>query len=163
MGPDLQMDEKSGIKKMEWDSKSPKNDKRTKIFIVRLGKLLAHLRGVIPTFHTDESNSQGLGYSYTLATIEDPTRAMTQLRNMARGHALSQGRNYMTLVDIPLLIKVVFSTASMERVRIFELLIEHKGRLTTSIITASLNTSNNTAKRTMAEFHALSLVDLGDT
>ena len=64
--------------------------------------------------------------------------------------------------DIPLLINVVFSTASIERVRIFELLIEHQGRLTTSIITASLNTSNNTAKRTMAEFNALGLVDLGD-
>ena len=163
MGPDLQIDEKNGIKKMEWDPKHTKNDKRTKIFIVRLGKLLAHLRGVIPTFHTDESSSQGLGYSYALSTIEDPRRAMTQLRNLARGHALSQGRNYMTMEDIPLLINVVFSTASKERVRIFELLIEHKGRLTTSIITASLNTSNNTAKRTMAEFHALGLVDLGDS
>ena len=30
------------------------------------------------------------------------------------------------------------------------------------MITASLNTSNNTAKRTMAEFNALGLVDLGD-
>ena len=70
MGPDLQIDEKSGIKKMEWDPKHTKNDKRTKIFIVRLGKLLAHLRGVIPTFSTDESSSQGLGYSYALSTIE---------------------------------------------------------------------------------------------
>ena len=69
----------------------------------------------------------------------------------------------MTMEDIPLLINVVFSTTSKERVRIFELLIEHKGRLTTSIITASLNSSNNAAKRTMAEFHALGLVDLGDT
>ena len=164
MGPDLHLDEKSGINKMEWDSKHPKNDedKKTKTFIVRLGMLLAHLRGVIPSFYTDDSNSQGLGYSYSLATIEEPSRAMTQLRNLARGHALSQGRNYLTMEDIPLLIKVVFSTASMERVRIFELLIEHKGRLTTSIITASLNTSNNTAKRTMAEFNALGLVEVGD-
>ena len=115
----------------------------TKIFIVRLGKLLAHLRGVVPTFHTDDISSQGLGYSYALSTIEDPRRAMTQLRNFGqRGHALSQGRNYMTMEDIPLLINVVFSTASKERVRIFELLIEHKGKLKTSIITASLNTSS---------------------
>ena len=166
MCPDLHLDEDSGINKMEWDStdnNANKNGKMTKLFIVRLGMLLAHLRGVIPTFQTDDSNSQGLGYSYSLATIEEPTRAMTQLRNLARGHALSQGRNYLTMEDIPLLIKVVFSTASMERVRIFELLIEHKGRLTTSLITASLNTSNNTAKRTMAEFHALGLVDVGDT
>ena len=162
MCPNLRMDEKSKIKKMECDPNNPKNDQITKVFIVRLGKLLAHLRGVVPTFHTDDISSQGLGYSYALSTIEDPRRAMTQLRNLARGHALSQGRNYMTMEDIPLLINVVFSTASKERVRIFELLIEHQGRLTTSIITASLNTSNNTAKRTMAEFNALGLVDLGD-
>ena len=74
--------------------------KGQKLFIVRLGILLAHLRGVIPTFQTDDSNSQGLGYSYSLATIEEPTRAMTQLRNLARGHALSQGRNYLTMEDI---------------------------------------------------------------
>lgn len=81
---------------------------------------------------------------------------------LARGHALSQGRNYITLQDIPLIIKVVFSTASHERVRIFELLVEHRGRLKTSIITDSLNTSNNTAKRTMAELKAVGLVNVGD-
>jgi hypothetical protein len=49
----------------------------------------------------------------------------------------------------------------MERVRIFELLIEHKGRLTTSLITKSLNTTNSTAKRTMAELYGLGLVTVG--
>ena len=92
MCPDLQMDEKSGINKMEWDPDNPKNDQRTKIFIVRLGKLLAHLRGVVPTFHTDDISSQGLGYSYALSTIEDPRRAMTQLRNLARGHAFHKDK-----------------------------------------------------------------------
>ena len=64
--------------------------------------------------------------------------------------------------DIPLVIKVVFSTASHERVRIFELLIEHQGKLSTSMISDSLNTSNNTAKRTMAEFKAVGLVNVGN-
>ncbi|MGA9943325.1 MAG: hypothetical protein WBP88_15145, partial [Nitrososphaeraceae archaeon] len=52
----------------------------------------------------------------------------------------------------------VFSTASMERVRIFELLLESNGGLTTSQITSSLSIVNNTAKRMMTEFKALDLV-----
>jgi len=54
LGPDLQLDEKSNLNKTEWDSNHVDYDKTTKIFIVRLGILLAHLRGVIPTFHTDD-------------------------------------------------------------------------------------------------------------
>jgi hypothetical protein len=68
-----------------------------------------------------------------MATIEEPDRAMTQLYNLARGHALSQGRNYIALEDVPLVVKVVLSTASIEKV---------------------------TAHRTMTELKALSLVDM---
>jgi hypothetical protein len=82
-----------------------------------LENCLAHLRGVVPTWETKES--PGLEYVYTFANIEEPDRAMIQLRNLARGHALSQGRNFITMEDIPLLINVALSTASMERVRIF--------------------------------------------
>jgi hypothetical protein len=146
------------LTKVPWDN--DKDDEQTNRIILKLGKLLAHLRAVVTTWETDDT--QGLDYAYTLAIREDPTRAMTQLRNLARGHALSQGRNYLTLQDMPLLIKVVLSTASLERVRVFELLIEHKGKLTTSMITQSLNTSNNTAKRTMAELIAIGLVTLGE-
>ena len=145
----------SELKKMTWDF--GKNEELPKRYIIKLAILLSHLRGVVTTWG-DTSDSQGLDYAYALAMVEDPSRAITQLMNLARGHALSQGRNYITIQDIPLIIKVVFSTASHERVRIFELLIEHQGKLSTSIITDSLNTSNNTAKRTMAEFKAVGLV-----
>jgi hypothetical protein len=91
--------------------------------------LLVHLRGVVPTWETRDS--QGLEYAYTFANIEEPDRAMVQLRNLARGHALSQGRNYINMEDIPLLVNVVLSTASMERVRIFNTLLEFGGALTT--------------------------------
>jgi hypothetical protein len=151
---------KSELHKMTWDFS--KNEELPKRYIIKLAILLSHLRGVVTTWG-DTSDSQGLDYSYALAIVEDPSRAVTQLMNLARGHALSQGRNYITMQDIPLVIKVVFSTASHERVRIFELLIEHQGKLNTSKIVDSLNVSNNTAKRTMAEFKAVGLVKVGDT
>jgi hypothetical protein len=115
--------------------------------------LLAKLRGAVPTWETKDT--QGSEYAYSIATIEDCSRAITQLKNLAKGHALSQGRNYITLHDIPLIVRVVLSTASLERVTIFDLLISNKGKLTTSRITASLNTTNPTARRTMTELKAL--------
>ena len=147
----------NNLVKISWNKDNRDDDNAIRI-IVKLGKLLAHLRGVVPTWETRES--QGLEYAYTFANIEEPDRAMVQLRNLARGHALSQGRNYMTMADIPLLINVVLSTASMERVRIFNLLLKFGGTLTTTEIEQFLNVSDKTAKRTMAELKAIELVSI---
>jgi hypothetical protein len=143
--------------KISWN-RDDKDDQNAIGIIIKLGKLLAHLRGVVPTWETRES--QGLEYAYTFANIEEPDRAMVQLRNLARGHALSQGRNFITMTDIPLLINVVLSTASMERARIFNLLLEFGGALTTTEIEQFLNVSDKTAKRTMAELKAIELVSV---
>jgi hypothetical protein len=137
---------------------SAKDDELTKRCIVGLGRLLSRLRGVVPTWHTQDT--QGSDYAYGIATIEEPDRAITQLRNLARGHALSQGRNYITSQDLPIVIKVVLSTASIERVTIFDILISNKGRPTTTQITTSLNITPHTAHRTMVELNALGLVDM---
>lgn len=126
--------------------------------IIRLAKLLAHLRAVVPTWETRDT--QGSGYGYSLAKIEDPSRAITQLRNLVKGHALSKGRKYFTLDDIPIVIQTTLSTATIERVRIFELLLANKGTLTTTQIVDFLNTTKPTALRTMAELKATGLVDM---
>ena len=72
------------------------------------------------------------GFIHGLPTIENPSRAAQQLYNLARGHAPSYGRNYITKDDVLLVIKVVLSTGSIERVLVLDLLIAHKGTLTTS-------------------------------
>jgi DNA-binding transcriptional ArsR family regulator len=95
-----------------------------------------------------------------MAIKEECDRAITQLYNLTRGHALSRGRNYTTLEDVSLIIKTVLSTASIERVTIFDLLLAHKGTMTTSQIADSLNISQPTALRTMTELKALGLVEM---
>jgi hypothetical protein len=148
--------DENNIVKIAWDNN--KDDETTKRIIIRLARLLGHLRGTVPVSYSE--GTQGINYAYALPTIEEPDRAITQLRNLARGHALSQGRNFIAMGDIPLVIKVVLSTASKERVRVFELLIASKGTLTVSRIVESLKMSEPTAKRTMAEFNALGIADL---
>jgi predicted transcriptional regulator len=77
---------------------------------------------------------------------------------LAKGHAVSHGRNYLTMDDIPILIKVVLSTASIERVMIFDLLLQNGGTITTSQISAKFKISKNTALKTMAQLKVLGLV-----
>jgi DNA-binding transcriptional ArsR family regulator len=125
---------------------------------VRLAQLLGYLRGVVPTWHTDDT--QGSNYGYGMAIKEECDRAVRQLYNLGRGHARSQGRNYIILDDISLIIKVVLSTASIERVTIFDLLLAHGGTMTTTQIADSLNISQPTALRTMTELKALGLVQM---
>jgi transcription initiation factor IIE alpha subunit len=155
--------------KIEWNH--DKDDKEIIRIIARLALLLSHLRGHVivyessehPDFLPVENNNyshHNSGYSHRLPIIENPSRAAQQLFNLARGHALSYGRNFITRDDVLLVIKVVLSTSLIERVLVLDLLIAHKGTLTTSQITESLGISNNTAKRTMVEFKGLKLVDM---
>jgi hypothetical protein len=148
----------NNLVKIQWDS--DKDDEYARRIIVKIGLLLSHLRAVVPTWETH--GSQGLDYAYATARIEDPQRAITQLRNLARGHALSQGRTWITIEDLPLPLKVVLSTASIDRTNIFRLLIANDATLTTKIITESLNTTPPTARRIMAELKAVELVFLDD-
>jgi hypothetical protein len=114
--------------------------------------------------NTDKKEIQySQAFSHGVPIIEHPSRANQQLYNLARGHALSYGRNYITKEDLKLVIKVVLSTASIERVLILDLLIANKGTLTTSQITKSMNISNNTAKYTMTQFKGLELVTMERT
>jgi hypothetical protein len=83
------------------------------------------------------------------------------IATIARGHAFSQGRDYITIEDdMPPLIKVVLSTASIERSSIFDILISNDGILNTSQICEYLNTTPPTALRTMTELKAVGLVDM---
>lgn len=154
--PDMQVEKESSLPKIRWDFS--KDDEMVERYIIRLAKLLAHLRGVAVTWET--RNTQGSDYGYTRPIIEDPSRAGTQLKNSARGHALFHGRNYLTKEDIPIVIKTVLSTASVERVSVFDKLLANEGRLTTTQITGALNISSPTAKRTMTELSVLELVTM---
>jgi hypothetical protein len=153
--PFAEVEKSSSLPKIAWN---PDKDSEESIkYIIRLGRLLAHLRGSVPTW--DTSHSQGSEYAYGIATIEEPSRAITQLMNLAKGHALSQGRNFITNEDVTVVIKVVLSTASIERVAVFDLLLAHGGKLQTPTIIDSLNVTSPTANRTMTEFKAIGLVD----
>jgi len=89
---------------------------------------------------------------------EDPERAARQMCNIARGHAVLFGRRYITKDDIGVVLDVALSSASRERVMLFELLLK-SGKLSTSKIMNGLGTTNDTALKKMKEFELLGLVE----
>ena len=56
-------------------------------------------------------------YSYFTGEVEDIKRAGQVLTNLARGRALTIGRNYITMDDVKIVAKTVLSTARIERVK----------------------------------------------
>jgi hypothetical protein len=142
--------------KIKWDSS--KDDENALRKIVHLGELLAPLRGVAITWETRDTQSSD--YAYYTPIVEHPSRAMTCLTNVSKGHALLTGRNYIIMDDIPILIKIVMSTAPIERIMIFDLLLRAKGKLTSYQIMDFLKISKPTALKTMTELRVLGLVDL---
>jgi hypothetical protein len=68
--PHVQVDKESSLPKIQWDNSN--DDEMTERYIIRLAKLLAHLRGVAVTWKTEDT--QGSDYGYTRPIIEDPSR-----------------------------------------------------------------------------------------
>jgi Mn-dependent DtxR family transcriptional regulator len=68
----------------------------------------------------------------------------------------------VTIDDIPIIIQVVLSTASLERSKIFDLLISNNGYLRTRDVIGLLNATAPTARRAMTELKAVGLVSLDD-
>lgn len=160
--PNMQLDPESGIPKLVWNTTNPIEEQALR-YLIYLGELLAYLRGTVSTWETEDT--QGLDYAYASRNVENPKRGMTQLYNLARGHALSRGRDYLTVQDdLPLIVKVVLSgAASIERVKVLDLLLSSQDMYKTydvSEVAEAIGTSKKTAKRTMAEFKALGLVEL---
>ncbi len=143
---------------MKIKCESSDNDDYSLRIIIRLAELLRRLRGFAPTWETHGTQGSNCAYSHPI--IEKPRRAMENLRNLAIGHALSKGRLSITSNDLPIVIKVVLSTAPVERVNVFDLLLNKSGKLTTSDIMNFLNSSRPTAHRTMTELKVLGLVDM---
>lgn len=141
--------------KATWNKE--KDDEKTFERIIEVSVLLSKLRGVVPTWHTEDSG--GSNYHYEMPTIENPIRASNALYNLARGHALLCGRNFITKEDLTVVISVSLSSTARERVALMKLLIENNGRVNTEQFEESAKVSKATALKNMELLHILELVE----
>jgi hypothetical protein len=73
---------------------------------------------------------------------------------------LKLARNYVTIKDVHLAIKVALSTASQERIAMLDILLAKKGVVNVSTAAKVLSMSKSTALKTMTEFAAVGIADL---
>lgn len=140
--------------KVVWDTQ--KDDEETMNRIIQLAMVLANLRSTIPTWYT--SDSGGTSYNFEMPTTENPSRASSALYNLARGHALLCGRNYITKDDLCVVIPTALSSAPRERVELFRLLIENNGKINTEQFQELAKVSKSTALKEMQKLAVLDLV-----
>jgi hypothetical protein len=157
------------LRKMVWDSE--KNDRNAIKCISRLAFLLGYLRRegraytpdkIVVMDSADEEKERK--YSYFTGEVEDIKRAGQVLTNLARGRALSIGRNYITMDDVKIVAKTVLSTARIERVKtLIALLDTCNDWISTRDLADRLNVARSTAFRLMIEFKAIELGDIEET
>lgn len=145
--------------KIQWDE--TKDNKETLEKIVLLAQVLACLRAYLPTYHT--AGTSGTNYGYEKPIVEDPERASHALYNLAKGHAVLCGRNYVTDDDLQVVIDVALSSAPRDRTELLRLLIQNNGKLTTKQVQNRLKLkTNDTALKKMAQLELLGLAFVTD-
>jgi hypothetical protein len=167
------------IVKIRWNEEFEQEQDIALEYLAQLANLLARIRGIVNVSDTgfitnnkynkdnnygsnQKQQTEGQEYSTDFPIIEDPSRAVILLRNIAIGHAVSQGRDHLSISDIPIAIKVALSTAPLRRVKVLDLLLRkgYNGEITTSQITHHLSISQPIATKTMRELDALGIAKI---
>jgi hypothetical protein len=157
--PLLTEDPETRLPKIKWDSS--RDEPAARKHLVKLVRSLGKLRCHVEIWSQRQPGAHEYSeYGYAIPNPEDPTRAATSLYNLTRGRALTRGRNYITTEDLHLAIKVTLSTASQERIAVFDVLLAKKGEATLTTIAKALSISKSTALKTMTELAAVGIADL---
>lgn len=128
------------------------------IFIIaRFAKVLAHLRSAINVWK-DGGDEKGK-YNHTIPITEMPDRLTQLLYNFARGHAVACGREAITIDDLTYVAKVTIDSAPPNRAKIFKLLLENDGVLSTKKAMDKLKCSRPTALKEMQQLVVLAIVE----
>ena len=144
---------KNGIRKLEWNAEG---DILLLPEIIKYAKFLSKLRASLMTWKGEERGE----YEYSFPIVEEPPRAINSLYNLAKGHALINGRNFLRIEDIEIVRAVCFSSMPHDRYKFLQLLAKHRGKLTTQQIKKELGCSTQTATRTMKIFEILEIVTI---
>lgn len=144
--------------KVEWDKNA--DSEENLLIITRCARLLAKLRGAINLWKEGFGSDE---FAYQEPVIEMPDRISQVLYNLARGHALISGRKNIDRSDLKLILNVAFDSAPLSRARLFRLLTENDGVLSTDKIIELINCSRPTAIKEMEVLKILGLVSLEDS
>jgi hypothetical protein len=138
---------------LDWKRENDPAD--LKLAISTMASLLARLRGVI-NFWSDDPNSQQSSGRYKEPNIESPDRINQLFYNLARGHALAQGRLQITEDDLRVVLEVAIDSPPTMRSKLFRKLLDMNGTMTRREIATAFDCTDTTVAKYVDE-----LIDLG--
>jgi hypothetical protein len=146
-----------GVRKVKWEI-SGDNAELVEC-IARIANLVVTARSVVSVWREKDSD-----YNYNQPVIEHPFRLGNILNNLARGHAIIQGRTSINEDDLKVVIEVGLSSMPDDRRRVLDLLLKKsKDEWTeTNEIVEVLSISKPTALAIMQTFRVLGLVEYDD-
>jgi hypothetical protein len=137
---------------IEWDKTKDSHDET--VIISRSAILLSKLRGVINDGDDEFENS------VRSVLIEKPDRLNQLLYNLARGHAVCEGRIQINQSDLKYVIELVIDSAPFKRSMLFRNLLENGGAVTTTKVEEILKVSKTTAIKEMERLETLGICDM---
>lgn len=144
-------------KRVMWDES--KDDNKTRENIINLSLFLRDFRAYLPTTNTSESTSGGTNYNFEMPIKEDINKLSKTLYNLAQGHAIIHGRNYITNDDLEIIVHIVMSSLPQDRLDLFEILLCNDGLADTTQIEKGLSISKATALKEMEKLRVLGVVE----
>lgn len=143
----------------EWQHAEDPEEMRK--IISRCAIFLARLRGTISVWSEKASSDEDEAkHNHTNVVIEKPMRINQLLYNLARGHALLCGRNYISEEDMWVVIEVALSSAPYNRIKFVNALLEADREMSTSDVEEAINCSNPTALKEIETMRVLGVVEV---
>lgn len=143
------------VRGIKWDRNEDKEHVQP---LIRTAQLVTNVRSVVSVWREKDLD----GYNYSQPEVEEPQRLAALLYNVARGHAITQGRRKLNEDDVKLAIDLAFNSMSTDRQLLLEFLLRNDGKASTLDITKNLNVSKPTALALMETFRILGVVTMDE-
>ena len=146
---------KEGTKRdVEWDNS--KNEIDAANIIINCARTMCKLRASIQVWEDDYTNN----VIFESPQIEKPMRIVNILFNIAKGHAITENRNYITMGDIWMIPIVTASTMPEDRIGLFKIILNDiNGSYNIKKISKEMNCSEKITRKSLKTFEVLGILD----
>ncbi len=130
-------------------------------FINKLARFIAHARGLVITKQAEFENSEGekvTFYELLQIQIEEPYRAMAQLRVLAKSLAVVNGQTMIGKEELILVRAVALSSMPADRSLLLSVITSEKKAWSAKEVADKLGISHKTALRQMDELVSLEIL-----
>lgn len=147
-------EENGGFGGVAWDK--PADDRQLVENLVRLTNLGVMLRAQPAKEKTSQYDDTD--YEFTPAVVEGPERYLNLLYNLARGHAIAEGRQQLAEDDVKLVARVTLGSGPEQRRKLLKGVLTQEEPLTVDEAAKAIGCTRPTAEKIISEMVQLGIV-----